>query len=190
MANINGVNPPAINDVDYVDKITNSFNAVDEHDHTTGKGVPIGTTALADGSVTVAKLADDSVSTAKIQGAAVTTAKLASGAVGADAILNGAITNVKIDAAAAIAYSTLNLAAAVKLVSDVTGILPVANGGTGSATQNFVDAFCTATSVVTGSWQTQTTPASIYTIVPGVGSFDVISSADAGVGTFNYVIYK
>lgn len=60
----------------------------------------------------------------------------------------------------------------------------------GSATQNFVDAFCTAASVVTGAWQTQTTPASILTIVPGVGSFDVTSSADAGVGTFNYVICK
>jgi hypothetical protein len=139
MANINGVNPPAINDVEYVDKITNSFNAIDEHDHTTGKGAPIGTTALADGSVTVAKLADNSVSTNKIQGAAVTSDKIANGAVGALAILDGAITNIKIDAAAAIAYSKLNLAAAVKLVSDVTGILPVANGGTGSATQNFVD---------------------------------------------------
>jgi len=60
----------------------------------------------------------------------------------------------------------------------------------GSATQNFADAFCTAASVVVGAWQTQTTPASILTIVPGAGSFDVVSSADAGVGTFNYVIYK
>ncbi len=60
----------------------------------------------------------------------------------------------------------------------------------GSATQNFVDAFCTAASVVLGAWQTQTTPASILTIVPGAGSFDVISSVDAGVGTFNYLIIK
>jgi len=113
MANINGINPPAINDVDYVDKITNSFNAIDDHDHTSGKGVAIGTTALADDSVTAAKLADNSVSTNKIQGAAVTAAKLASGAVGADAILNGAIANAKIDAAAAIVYSKLNLTGGV-----------------------------------------------------------------------------
>lgn len=60
----------------------------------------------------------------------------------------------------------------------------------GSATQNFSDAFCTAASVVLGFWQTQANAASILTIVPGVGSFDVLSTADAGVGTFNYVIMK
>lgn len=60
----------------------------------------------------------------------------------------------------------------------------------GSATQNFVDAFCTAGSVVVGAWQTQANPATILTIVPGAGSFDVVSDVDAGVGTFNYVIYK
>jgi hypothetical protein len=93
----------------------------------------------------------------------------------------------------------------VYTVSDIlaaTGNIPVSTGALrmkmvadaaaagGSATQNFVDAFCTAASVVVGSWQTQTTPASILTIVPGAGSFDVVSSADAGVGTFNYVIMK
>lgn len=87
-------------------------------------------------------------------------------------------------------------------IGAATGGIPVSTGAVrmkvvadaaaagGSATQNFVDAFCTAASVVVGSWQTQTTPASILTIVPGVGSFDVVSSADAGVGTFNYVIFK
>ncbi len=71
----------------------------------------------------------------------------------------------------------------MKMVADA----PAAGG---NATQNFVDAFCTAASVVVGAWQTQTAPASILTIVPGVGSFDVISTADAGVATMNYVIYK
>lgn len=130
MANINGVNPPAINDVDYVDKITNSFNAIDGHDHTTGKGVPIGTTALADGSVTTAKLADNAVSTAKIQGLSITSAKFASGAVNASAILNECIADIKISPTAAIAYSKLNLAGSVNLASDITGVLSVARGGT------------------------------------------------------------
>lgn len=87
-------------------------------------------------------------------------------------------------------------------IGAATGNIPVATGAInmkkvadaaaagGSATQNFVDAFCTAASVVLGHWQTQATPASILTINPGVGSFDVVSTADAGVGTFNYVIMK
>lgn len=57
MANITGVNAPILNDVDYVDKIKNSLDAIDDHDHSTGKGLPIGTAALADGSVTEAKQA-------------------------------------------------------------------------------------------------------------------------------------
>lgn len=57
MANINGVDPPPLNDQDYVDKITTSLNAIDNHDHTAGKGVPLATAALADGAVTDVKIA-------------------------------------------------------------------------------------------------------------------------------------
>lgn len=60
----------------------------------------------------------------------------------------------------------------------------------GSATQNVVDAFCTAASVVLAAWETQANPAVIQTIVPGVGSFDIISDVDAGAGTVNYMIFK
>ncbi len=60
----------------------------------------------------------------------------------------------------------------------------------GNADQSFTDAFCTTGSVVIGNWVTQTTPASVIKIVPGNGSFVVTSSADAGVGTFSYVIQK
>jgi hypothetical protein len=56
MANITGVNPPPLNDQDYVEKITDSLNAIDAHDHTAGKGVQIGTNALADGSITDVKI--------------------------------------------------------------------------------------------------------------------------------------
>ncbi len=92
-------------------------------------------------------------------------------------------------------YSLPDIEAATGGIPVSTGavrmkMVPDATAAGGSATQNFVDAFCTAASVVTGAWQTQTTPASILTIIPGVGSFDVVSSADVGSGTFNYVIFK
>jgi hypothetical protein len=60
----------------------------------------------------------------------------------------------------------------------------------GAADQSFSDAFCTSSSNVVGNWNTQANPASVLKIVPGNGSFVVTSSADAGVGTFNYIITK
>lgn len=60
----------------------------------------------------------------------------------------------------------------------------------GSADQSFSDAFCTSGSCVVGNWNTQANPASVLKIIPGNGSFVVTSSADAGVGTFNYIITK
>lgn len=87
-------------------------------------------------------------------------------------------------------------------IGAATGGIPVSTGAIrmkmvadaavagGSATQNVVDAFCSAASVVLAAWQTQANPAVIQTIVPGAGSFDVISDVDAGAGTLNYIIFK
>jgi hypothetical protein len=60
----------------------------------------------------------------------------------------------------------------------------------GAAAQSFSDAFCTSASNVIGNWNTQANAASVLKIVPGNGSFVVTSTADAGVGTFNYIITK
>lgn len=60
----------------------------------------------------------------------------------------------------------------------------------GAAAQSFTDAFCTSLSVVVGNWVTQENAASVLKIVPGSGSFVVTSSANAGVGTFSYIITK
>jgi hypothetical protein len=76
MANITGVNPPVLNDQDYVDKNKNSIDAIDAHDHTIGKGVQIPTGGIVDLAVTnakvatgidAAKLADGTVSNTEFQ---------------------------------------------------------------------------------------------------------------------------
>lgn len=51
MSNISGNNPPILNDVDYVDKIKNSLDAIDTHDHTTGKGAPLPAGSIAAGAI-------------------------------------------------------------------------------------------------------------------------------------------
>lgn len=87
-------------------------------------------------------------------------------------------------------------------IGAATGGIPVSTGAVrmkmvadaavagGSATQNVVDTFCTAASVVLAVWQTQANPAVLQRVVPGAGSFDIISDVDAGAGTVNYVIMK
>jgi hypothetical protein len=63
-------------------QLATNWKKVDEHDHTSGKGLPITTAAIADGAITAAKLAsginpgDNSVTTAKIADGAVTLAKI------------------------------------------------------------------------------------------------------------------
>lgn len=87
-------------------------------------------------------------------------------------------------------------------IGAATGGIPVSTGAIrmkmvadaavagGAASNNVVDAFCTAASVVQVIYQTQTNAAVIRTVVPGAGSFDVITDVDPGSSTINYVIYK
>lgn len=60
----------------------------------------------------------------------------------------------------------------------------------GAAANTVTDAFCTAASVVLAFYQTQTNPAVIQVIVPGAGSFSVVSDIDPGSSTLNYLILK
>lgn len=55
MANIDGLNFPVLNDTDYVDKFTSSGTAIDNHDHSSSKGLPVA--LVAAGVVTDANMA-------------------------------------------------------------------------------------------------------------------------------------
>lgn len=57
-----------------------NFQAIDDHDHTSGKGKLIVTNSITNLAVTSAKLADGSVTTAKLADGSVTAAKLANDA--------------------------------------------------------------------------------------------------------------
>jgi hypothetical protein len=76
MANIEGVNPPVLNDTDYVDKIENSINSIDAHDHTSTKGVQIPTGGIVDLAVTTGKIAAGAVTAAKLAAGAADSAAL------------------------------------------------------------------------------------------------------------------
>jgi hypothetical protein len=69
---------PNPGETNYPTSVSNSLTNIDNHDHTSGKGLQIPTGGIADSAVTAAKLASDAVTTAKILNANVTKAKLAS----------------------------------------------------------------------------------------------------------------
>lgn len=60
----------------------------------------------------------------------------------------------------------------------------------GAAAQTVVDAFCTAASMVTASWNDTTNAVTIQKVAAGAGSFVVTSSADPGASHINYIITK
>ena len=60
----------------------------------------------------------------------------------------------------------------------------------GAAAQTVTDAFCTVGSNVLAQWNTSANAVSIQKVTPGAGSFVVLSSADPGASTLNYVIMK
>ncbi len=69
-------------------------------------------------------------------------------------------------------------------------VFGTATVGGGAGTITITDAFCTTGSIIFGSWVTSANLASVQKITPGNGSFTVVSSADAGIGTFSYIIMK
>lgn len=130
-ANILNANSPTIGN----DKTTfaaifdASFQAVDEHDHTTGKGVIIRTAALDNLAVTTAKIDNDAVTNAKLADNAVTTSKIVDANVTTVKILDANITTPKLvdNAVTTVKITDLNVTTA-KLANDAVTTAKIANG--------------------------------------------------------------
>jgi hypothetical protein len=70
--------------------------AVDGHDHTTGKGLILPASAIPDGSITSAKIADGTIDTVDLKDSAVTSVKIADGTIATVDLANAAVTNAKL----------------------------------------------------------------------------------------------
>jgi hypothetical protein len=66
--------------------LANNFEAIDEHDHTTGAGVPIPAGGLAVGSVGTAQLQTASVTNSKLANGSVDSSKLGINSIAGDKI--------------------------------------------------------------------------------------------------------
>lgn len=76
-----GLLVPAVGDTDYPSSVSSSFTSVDNHDHTSGKGVQIPSQGIQDSAVTSGKINNGAVIDTKLATDSVTTAKIAANAV-------------------------------------------------------------------------------------------------------------
>ena len=70
--------------------------ALDQHDHTTGKGLPLPAGAIPNGTITSAMIADGTIDTADLKDSAVTSLKIADGTIATADLANNAVTNAKL----------------------------------------------------------------------------------------------
>ena len=100
MPNITNLSAPVLGDDKdtYSTKISDTFTAIDNHDHSSGKGKQVITAGITDAAVTNAKLAANAVDTTKILDSAVTTAKLLDSAVTTAKLSDGNVTEGKLAA--------------------------------------------------------------------------------------------
>jgi hypothetical protein len=70
--------------------------AMSTHDHSTGKGVVLGTASIPNGTITSAMIADLTIDTADLKDGAVTSAKILDGTIATADLANASVTNAKL----------------------------------------------------------------------------------------------
>lgn len=130
---------------------------------------------LPENAVTTDKVKDGAITSAKLADGAVTASKIGSGAVTAGKIGSGAVTTAKLGAGAVTTEKLAN--GAVDLTTKVSGILPVANGGTGVA--NLIDLWAALATL--GTYNAKHLPQS----AGGTGGGDMLTAVLTALATMN-----
>jgi len=143
-----------------------NFDAIDDHDHGSGKGTPIVAGGIATGAVNAAALQTDSVIAAKIENGAVTTAKLDTGAVTTGKLATGAATSPKVALTNASAAASATLTLSGSWV-DIAG-----------ATITFTPSVA-STAIITGIFDFQTTASATL-----LGELQVDGNSETGGAFF------
>lgn len=148
-----GLSIPAVNDSDYPTSITDSLNAIDDHDHSSGSGVQIPTGGIAASAVTTPKIADGNVTEAKIATNAVTVTKIADGSVQtakiadlnvtAGKLANSAVENAKIATSAVSNAKILDGAVSQNKMAPLNFNQGGSSGSFSTASTSYVDVIST-----------------------------------------------
>ncbi|MDE2096681.1 MAG: hypothetical protein KGL39_05485 [Patescibacteria group bacterium] len=91
-----GLTKPSLTDTADITVIDTDMDVIDSHDHSSGKGVQIGASGIANGAIGNAQLAALAVATGNIQNNAVGASQLANGAVGTTQLASAAVTTATI----------------------------------------------------------------------------------------------
>src|SRR5215471_604311 len=70
--------------------------AVDQHNHTTGKGLPLTTGSIPNGTITSAMIADGTITGTDIASGTITTTQIQDGTIATADLANAAVTNAKL----------------------------------------------------------------------------------------------
>lgn len=115
-------------------ELANNWEAVDGHDHTTGKGRQVPTGGIVDGAISSIKLQDLAVSTTKLANQVVTQAKLANLSVGTAQLIDLGVTTTKLgDASVTGAKVADNSIGATKLQDGSVSNAKLADGSVQTA---------------------------------------------------------
>ncbi len=136
-----GLLVPSVNDADYPTSISDSFDSIDDHDHSSGAGVQIPTGGITNLAVTTGKISDLAVTTGKINDLAVTTAKIADSNITTAKIADSNVTTAKIADSnvtegkiASNAVTTTKIADSNVTAAKLAGVNFNQTGGTGTYT--------------------------------------------------------
>jgi hypothetical protein len=88
----------AATDIFVKEDVQTLAKAVDQHDHSSGKGLVLPAGAIPTGSITSTHIADGTIDTTDLKDGAVTSAKIADGTIAAADIADKGVTNVKLGA--------------------------------------------------------------------------------------------
>lgn len=129
-----------------------NFEALDDHDHTTGKGTQIPEGGLAPGSVTALNLKDNAISGNKIVNGSIIADKLGANSVSSTNIQNGAVTSSKLGTGGVRGIESLRIIRGTVNTAG-SGSITQGNGftisrtGTGNLTVTFTTVFSAVPSV-------------------------------------------
>lgn len=165
-------------------ELASNFQAIDDHDHTAGKGklIPAGGLAslavtsanLQDGIFTSSKIADGSVTTAKIADLAVTSGKFDDGVISTAKLADDAVTSPKIAAdavgsseiaASAVGTTELASAAVSRDKLDASTVADIAGVSTTSVVRRGKSIIDTEESRTNTAYGTLTTPDQVSNVV-------------------------
>lgn len=171
------------------EELSSNWVALDQHDHTEGKGVSIPTAGIQDQAITAAKLhptaipaftiGTNTITTAMLQADSVTAAKIATDAVGASEIASGAVGTGELGSSAVTRSKTAGDFIQAKRVSF--------SSEAGPKTVTWTTPFADANYTITTAWASTVPTASLARLSSQIAASVVVNMSSSVTGTLHLI---